>query len=77
MYGMTWIAVFFVAGTIAHWVVVKPKHKLQDWLVQFALLTIGVGFSVLVDLDIWPNLDPLLPLKAIFMPMTQWIYNHV
>ncbi|QSO50474.1 hypothetical protein JZ785_16240 [Alicyclobacillus curvatus] len=74
---MTWIAVFFVAGTIAHWVVVKPKHKLQDWLVQIALLTMGVAFSVLVDLDIWPNLDPLLPLKAIFMPMTQWIYNHV
>jgi hypothetical protein len=74
---MTWIAVFFVVGTIVHWVVVKPKHKLQDWLVQIALLTIGVGFSVLVDLDVWPNLDPLLPLKAIFMPMTEWIYNHV
>ena len=54
---MTWIAVCFVAGTIVHWVVVKPKHKLQDWLVQIALLGIGVGFSALVDLDVWPKLN--------------------
>ena len=74
---MTWIAALFVAGTIAQWVIVKPKHKMQDWLVQIALLGIGVGFSILVDLDVWPNMDPLSPLKAVFMPLTEWIYNHV
>ncbi|KPV45268.1 hypothetical protein [Alicyclobacillus ferrooxydans] len=74
---MIWFAMLFVGGTVAEWIIVKPKQKFQDWAVQLVLLGMTVFFAVLVETDVWPQLDPLEPLKAVFMPMTEWIYNHV
>lgn len=74
---MIWIAVIFVGMTIAYWILAKPKQKPQDWMVQVGLLGLTLLFSVFVETDLWPQLDPLQPLKAVFMPMTEWIYNHV
>lgn len=74
---MIWLAMVFVVGTIAYWIILKPMHKIQDWLVQFGLLGLAVVMAIIVQSDLWPELDPLWPIKVVFMPLSEWLYNHV
>ncbi|QQE80837.1 hypothetical protein [Alicyclobacillus sp. SO9] len=74
---MTWIAAVFTVFTVVYWIAVKPKRKLQDWLVELSLLGLALVFSSMVSLRLWSSVDLLWPIKAVFMPLTEWLYQAV
>lgn len=74
---MSLITAVFAIATIVYWIVVKPKRKIQDWLVELSFLGLAMVFSGLVSLSLWPSIDLLWPIKAVFMPLTEWLYQAV
>lgn len=51
------------------------KRLWPDLWSQMTLLGIGVAAGAAVSLHWWTTIDVLAPVKAVFTPISEWIYS--
>ncbi|WDL97870.1 hypothetical protein [Alicyclobacillus sp. ALC3] len=72
---MIWVSVVFTAPILLLQAR-KLLHRRQwvDLCAQLVLLSFGLVCSAALSLHLWMTVDFLSPVKAVFTPITEWMY---
>ncbi|QSO50252.1 hypothetical protein JZ785_14900 [Alicyclobacillus curvatus] len=70
---MIWVALIFTVTIVGYGI--WQKVTLREWLLKITLLLFSLLGSGLVSWNLWPKLDLLFWVQAVFEPLTKWMYS--
>jgi hypothetical protein len=72
---MMWVGLLFATAITVQWPAMWKQKLWKEFSVHMGFLILGLFITFLVSSGEWLRFDALVPLKAMFQPMTEWFYN--